>query len=350
VIGFLLGSALDRFSRRRLMVMSDLVRLACFVLLVVATTPYQIVALAGIVGFANGFFRPAAYAGMPNLVQDDELEDANALFQAAENLTWMIGPLLGGLAVAVADPDLAYLINAATFLVSALFVLRIPSRLLQSAQSLTRGHWSDLKEGFGFVWRSRPLVTVVVAWTIATVGSATINVSEIFFVRESLDGGNLALGLMLAAAGLGLVVGSLTAPIWLGQRAINVVYAAALGLMAIGAGAAAVAPTLVVAGACVVVTGFGNGVASVCNPLLIQRGAPDRLRGRAFTVVMSVTFTFLGLGMAVAGPLTDILGGRWMWGVAAGAFAAASAAALVLGRGIARAPVSDAVAAGAAAP
>ena len=54
----------------------------------------------------------------------------------------------------------------------------------------------------------------------------------------------------------------------------------------------------------------GNGAAVVCNSLLVQRGAPDHLRGRAFTVIMSTNFAVLGLGMVVAGPLTDAVGAR----------------------------------------
>ena len=66
----------------------------------------MVVGLAGVAGFATGFFRPAVYAGLPNLVSDAELPEANGLFQAAENLTWMLGPLLGGvlLVVRVARP------------------------------------------------------------------------------------------------------------------------------------------------------------------------------------------------------------------------------------------------------
>src|SRR5262245_46491978 len=67
-IGLLLGPLLDRFSRRGLMIASDLVRLGAFVALPFANGPGMIVLLALVVGFATGFFRPAAYAGMPNLV------------------------------------------------------------------------------------------------------------------------------------------------------------------------------------------------------------------------------------------------------------------------------------------
>ena len=66
--------------------------------------------------------------------------------------------------------------------------------------------------------------------------------------------------------------------------------------MAIGFGAAALAPNIWVAAACCLVGGIGDGVAIVCNALLVQRGAADQVRGRALTLVMSATYTLNGSG------------------------------------------------------
>jgi MFS family permease len=337
VIGLLLGPLLDRFSRRWLMIGSDLVRLAVFAALPFAGGPETIVALALVVGFANGFFRPAAFAGMPNLVDEAELPHANSLFQTIENLTWMVGPVAGGALLAVSGPDLPYVVNAATFLVSALLIARIPGERLRSEQTTSRGHWRDLAEGFAYVRRSRAVLTVAVAWTVVFAANAGINVGEVFLVREAFGAGNLGLGVMMGAAGLGLVFGSLLAAGLIERRSIALIYGGALAIMALGVAAAAVAPGLWLALPAVVVSGFGNGVATVCNPLLVQRGVPDFVRGRVFTVVMSINLFFFGLGMIVAGPLTDAVGPRWVWGGAAALILAAAAIGAALARGI-RAP------------
>ena len=333
-IGLLLGPLVDRFSRRWLMVGADLVRCAAFVALPFAPSAGAIVALALVVGFANGFFRPAAYAGMPNLVDRADLARANSLFQATDNLTWLLGPLLGGLLLAAYGPDVPYLVNAATFALSAVLVLRIPARLLASEEPLSRGHWRDLAEGFGVVFRSRALLTVLIVWTIVMAGNAAVNVAEVFLVRESFDAGNLELGILMGTAGAGLVAGSLLAGPILERVRVGHLYAASIATMAVGFGLAAASSSVWLALPCVVVSGIGNGAASVCNPLLVQTGAPDRLRGRAFTVVMSVNFAMLGLGMAVAGPLTDAYGARWLWAGAAAIFAVASVVAWALGRSL----------------
>jgi MFS family permease len=79
----------------------------------------------------------------------------------------------------------------------------------------------------------------------------------------------------------------------------------------------------------------------VCNALLVQRGAPDELRGRAFTVIMSSNYAVLGLGMVAAGWLTDALGARWVWGIAAAVTAVAALTGATLARGIAPARAAE---------
>jgi MFS family permease len=84
---------------------------------------------------------------------------------------------------------------------------------------------------------------------------------------------------------------------------------------------------------CFVLAGIGNGTAVVCNSVLVQRGAPDAIRGRVFTVIMSVSYAVYGLGFLVAGPLIDRVGPRWMFGGVGVVLAGASLLAYALARG-----------------
>jgi predicted MFS family arabinose efflux permease len=138
----------------------------------------------------------------------------------------------------------------------------------------------------------------------------------------------------MAGSGLGLMLGNLLGGSVIERRSLAETYGGAIALMAIGAGLTAVSPTVWVAVAPIFAFGVGNGVALVCNPVLVQRGARDEVRGRAFTVIMSVNYAMLGLAMAGAGPFTDAVGARWVWGFMAGAYALAAGAALVLARPI----------------
>lgn len=333
-IGLLVGPLVDRLSRRGLMVASDLLRCLVFLALPFADSPELIIGLAGIAGFATGFFRPAVYAGLPNLVEDRELPSANALVQSIEAMTTIVGPLVGGVLVALSGPDAAYWINAVTFLFSAALLVRIPGDLLQAARAATAGHWRDLREGFALISGSRALLTVLLAWNVGMLGNAGVNVAEIKLAKESFDAGDFGFGLLVGSAGLGVALGSLSAGSWVETRRASRVYGAGLALMAVGIAAAAASPNVWLAAPAVAVSGGGNGIALVCNALFVQRGAPDRLRGRVFTVLMSSNYTVFLLGMLAAGPLTDEFGARWVWGGAALIAAVAALVGFTLARGI----------------
>jgi MFS family permease len=316
-VGLLLAPLVDRLSRRRVMIVADLARCVVFVLLPFATGAWMIVALAAVSGFASGFFRPALYAGVPNLVDDDDLPQANSVLQAVENVTWMLTPPVAGVLVGVWNPDPAYWINAASFLVSALLLVRIPGRMLQAARAVSEGHVRDLLAGITLVLRSRPLLTVFVAWNVFFLAFAGINVAEISLARDALDAGDFGFGLLIGASGLGLVLGSYFAGTLVERYAVASVYGGSIGLLALATAAAAGSPVVWLAAAFMVVVGFGNGAAVVCNALFVQRGAPDELRGRAFTIIMSSNYAVLGVAMAGAGLLTDAIGPRWVWALSA---------------------------------
>jgi MFS family permease len=316
-IGFLLGPLVDRWSRKRLMIASDLVRFAVFCLVPFAGSAAMIVALAAVAGAATGLFRPALYAGVPNLVDEQDLPSANSLLQSVENLTWALAPLLAGIIVAVWSPDVAYWINAVTFLVSAALLAGIPQRLLQSARAESRGHIRDLLEGTSLVVHSAALLAVLVTWNLFMFASAGVNVAEVVLAEEAFDSGAYGFGLLVGATGFGLVLGSFLASGWLERWELHRVYGVSIAVVALGIGCAAVSPNVWIAAVFVALLGVGNGAAVVCNALLVQRGAPDHVRGRAFTVIMGSNYALLALGMAAAGPLTDAIGPRWLWGSAA---------------------------------
>jgi MFS family permease len=334
LIGLFAGRLIDRVSRRWILVSCDAVRAGVFFALPFTTDALQIVMLALAAGIATSLFRPAVYAGLPNLVSDEDLPQANGLLQTADNLTWTIGSLVGGALVAASSPDVAYVVNAVSFAASALLIIRIRERFEEGEPEPSHGRWRDISEGLSLAVQSRALLTVLVAWSIVMLANAGINVAEVVLAKHVFSSGDLGYGVLVAATGLGLVLGSLFGGGWIAQRGLAVPYGVSIGLMALGFGAAAAAPNVWVAALVVIAAGAGNGVAVITNALLVQRGAPDRLRGRAFTVVMSVGYSVLGLGMVVAGPLTNAIGARAVWGISAGLAALGALAGYVLVRGV----------------
>jgi MFS family permease len=203
--------------------------------------------------------------------------------------------------------------------------------------AVSHGHLRDLGEGFARVVRSRPLLTVLVVWTIALGAIASTQTAQVFLAKDAFNAGDFGYGLIFGCIGLGLAIGSFGAGSWVERRSVGTVYAASILLLAIGVAAAAVSPNVWLSLPCFVLGGIGNGTAVVCNALLVQRGAPDEIRGRVFTVIMSVNYAVYGVGFLVAGPLTDGVGPRWVFGGVGVVLAFASLVAYGLARTVPRA-------------
>ena len=334
VVGLVAGPLVDRLSRKRLIVTADLVRLVVFCVLPFAGTPVAIILLAGVAGTANSFFRPAVLAGVPNLVSESDLAAGTSLLQGTDWLATAVGPVIGGAIVSGSGPHVVYWVNAATFLFSAVLLLRIPAVRLQSEQGITRGHWRDLADGLAAFRRSRALVVVLVGFGLTMLATGLVNVSEIFFATRSLGSGAFGYGLLWTATGVGLVIGSLVAGALVERCDIMLIYPAAFVPWAAGIVGAAVSPNVWIAALAMVLWGFGNGLTFPMTVLIVQKNTSDRLRGRAFTLIISAHNALLGVAMIAAGELTILIGPRWTYAVAGALTVGGGATAYVLSRGI----------------
>jgi len=334
IVGLVAGPLVDRLSRKKLIIAADVARIGVFVALPFVGSALAIVALAAVAGVANSFFRPAVLAGVPNLIDEEDLAHGTSLLQATDWAAATLGPILGGVIVSASGPDLVYWINAVTFVISVLLLVRIPARLLQSEQAITRGHWRDLADGFGAFRRSAAMLTVIVAFGFAMLATGLINVSEIFLAERALHRGAFGYGLLWTATGVGLVVGSLVSGALLESRELTDIYPLAFLPWAAGIFAAAISQNIWVAALAMVVAGFGNGLTFPMTVLIVQRYTEDRLRGRAFTLIISAHNLLLGIAMVASGALTEVAGPRWTYVVAAALLGAGGFAALVLSRGI----------------
>jgi MFS family permease len=289
--------------------------------------------LALAAGTVSTFFGPAAYAAVPNLVSDDDLPRANGLIQLAQSLAATFGLFVGGAVVAGIGPRPAYLLDAVSFMLSAVLIARI-GRRLEQAPVRGKTDWREVLSGFRLVRSSPALRMVLIAWSIGLAGMALINVSEVVLVKRVFDAGDLGFGLAMAATAFGIVLGSLASGSFISRWSSARVYVGAIALMGLGASAVGISPSLWVALPLLIGIGIGNAAALVAQRTLIQRGCPDAVRGRAVAVLMALGNAVLASMMFAAGPITASFGARAAWGIAAGLLVVAAVSAFVLSRGL----------------
>jgi MFS family permease len=324
ILGIAVGPLIDRWPRKRMMVLSDLGGAACFGALPFVQSPAGICAVSALAGFAAAFFRPACYASIPNLVRADSSVAANALVQGAENLSTLLGPVIAGVGIVLLGADTVYALNAVSFLISAFLLVRITSSFQSSIVArIGRTHWREVRAGFALVRDNNHLSSLFLIWSWATLAYAGINVAEIVLTTDAYGAGNVGFGVFVAFSAAGILIGNVVAFWFIDRMTVYGGYRASFLITAAGVAVCAVSPNLAIGCVGAIIFGIGNGVGLVCNVTLIQQVVSDDRRGQIFAVLGSLVQMFTLIGTLAAGPITVAVGPRTMWGI--------SAALLVIG-------------------
>jgi MFS family permease len=210
---------LDRFDRKKVMIASDLFRAviaACFVLTIHRHDTWLLYLLSALLMGASPFFSAGRAAILPSIASKDELHTANSLTQTTQWTTLSVGAFLGGMLANVSF-ELAFVFNAASFLISAICIsrLHLPGRGFRPVRAHTEAEvvrpWHEYKEGLAYM-RSRPLILgiggIALGW--ATGGGAAQILFSIFG-EIVFDRGPGGIGIIWGCAGIGLIFGSFIA-------------------------------------------------------------------------------------------------------------------------------------------
>jgi MFS family permease len=311
----LLGGALtDRLPRRAIMIVSDVARAAVVALAAVLVTTdaielWHLVVLSGIFGAGEAFFFPAFMSFVPDVVSADQLVQANSLEAAVRPLTMrMAGPALGGLLVAGIGPGFAFAFDAATFAFSAACFLAVRAR-----GATTREHRStllrDIAEGFRYtrsqVWIWGTLLMAAFA-VLCFIGPADVLLP--IFAREHLRAGARGYGLMIAAMGLGGIIGALTvSQTGIGRRRVRNMFVV-WGVSVLPFALLSLTDHLAVAMILLGLTGFGFEVGTVMWTTLLQDLVPRHFMGRVRSLDFLMSFALMPVSYAAAGPLASQIG------------------------------------------
>jgi len=315
MVAFLLTGGLisDRADRRQVLILADLVRAAALLGMGVLSITgvieiWHLVALSVFMGVGEAFFGPAFGAIVPDIVSAEMLVQANALQQLVQQAAAkLIGPAIGGFLVAAIGAGPAFLVDAATFGLSAIAVaaLKVRSQAVERARSAR----AELREGLVFVRREPWLWSTLIAACLSLLFFlGPLEVLLPYIIRNDLHAGAGGFGLVLAAAGAGAIVASLAvSQFGVPRRYLTFMYAAwavaTLPLIgyAFGTSLWQFVALAVVYGAC------ETGGMVVWGTLMSTR-VPHDLRGRVHSLDWFVSIGLTPISFALTGPLSKAIG------------------------------------------
>jgi MFS family permease len=324
----LFGVLADRLDRRVVLVASDLARAVLVLGLVFVRDLIALYVLAFLIGLARAFFTPTVRAAFPSVVAEGNLTKANAIISGTFSVSITLGPALGGLLVASVGVNAAFVLDSATYLISAILLSRIPLPRPQgeSEGTLVR----ELRAGFAYLGRARvPMALVMGAFLLNFTTDLTVP-AEAFLARETFGAGSVGYGLLVSVWGGGMIVGSALAAVLENRLNLIIIYLVSIfiwGLALVGTG---LAPAFVIALGALAVAGVSNGVDNVATDTVLQRRVPDIFLGRVFSVRFLGYTVGEALAYQVGGLTMDATGPRFVYLVAGVATAAAGLLILTL--------------------
>jgi MFS family permease len=323
------GVVSDRFSCRRILLLTQSVALVQALLLAVLTIGgwvevHYLIILGAVLGIVNAFDMPARQTLVNRLVSVEDLPNAIALNSSMINAARIVGPAIAGLLVAALGEGFCFLLNAISYLavIWALLAMHVAESGRRAQQHLSIAH--SLAEGVRYIAANAPIRTLLLLLGIfGLVGMPYMTLMPVFAGKVH-NGGAGALGVMMGAVGLGALAGALflaRRKEFLGIGRIIVVSGVGFGL---GLIVFTAAPAYALSLAILLVVGFCWMVLIAASNTVLQSLAAERMRGRVMSLFSMMLVGMAPFGSLLAGTLADRFGAPLV--VATGGLCCAAAA------------------------
>ena len=314
------GTFVDRFSRRQVMIVTDLARVGVALLFLLVTSEGSLwIAYLGTVLLAvfGAFFEGAKNATMPNLTGDEGLLAGTALMFSTRFMLMAAGSALGGWASAAFGYQVAFMINAASFLLSAYTVWLIPEEATRNEETAGRmsgkakraSFAAELGDGLNYARRNSFALTMLVMNVIWATGGGAINIiyeraGGVYFAERERWNPDLAVSILWAASGLGLTIGMMIAHRTSAYLDRSDRYVGFIGWTLIIHGlifaVAGFTPVLWAFSILAFVSRLIVGVEYAIQDTMLQRSLPDVIRGRIMTLDRGAEILTFGVSSYVA--------------------------------------------------
>ena len=317
IVGPLSGVVADRFNRRHVMIVSDLLRAVVvlgFLLVRRAEHVWLVYALTILQLVFSTFFEPAKTAVIPSIVSGRELLAANAISSVTWSVMLTLGAAFGGVVTGWFGTDAAFVLDSLTYLASALLIagVRFPRRPARAKTKLTVGKAlgiTDTIEGARYVWQ-RPrvfaLMMVKPAWG---VGGGILTLLAVFGEKIFPVGGKAAIGIgiLYAARGIGTAIGPITMRRISGETraSMQTGIGAAFLIGGVGYMAFGSANNFTLAIIVLMLGHAGGSILWVNSTVLLQRAVEDDFRGRVFAAELALLTLTMAASNYATGELLD---------------------------------------------
>ncbi|HET6975156.1 MAG TPA: MFS transporter [Pyrinomonadaceae bacterium] len=308
------GVFADAIDRKRLMIVTQTIMLACAALLTAGTiagfeSVWPIYILSGIAAAATAFDTPARQALMPTLVPIEDFPNAVSLAVIVFNVATIAGPAIAGFLLAESGPAIIYGINALSFLavIAALVAMRASGRPELQTERKDALSLAALKEGLRFVWRTPIIVQTMTLDFVATFfASATLLLP--IFAQERLHVGARGYGFLAAAPAIGSVLTALLMARLGTLRRQGRLVVAAVAVFGVATAGFGVSTVYWVSLLMLAITGAADTVSTVLRQTIRQLVTPNHLRGRMTSINMMFFMGGPQLGELEAGIVAGLLG------------------------------------------
>jgi len=323
-IGPAAGVINDRARRKQVMIVADLARMVIVLAMLLVrsrSTVWMVYPLLVLETLMAAFFEPARTAVIPNIAPREDVLLANTLSSATWSVNLLVGASLGGVVAALLGREAVFLLNALSFLASAILIgrMKFEEPHAQSAAPLRirdAVDFSPIAEGMRYVRKDRRLMAAVFAkagelmigpsWVLFTVmGQQYFHVH--LFGMDPQRSAVLGMSLLLGARGIGAVVGPLFSARLAGRSDTRLRLGILLGYLIIGAGylGLGISPNLWVACLCITLAHCGGSTVWVFSTTLLQLNTDDRFRGRVFSADLGLAMLTVAIGAYVCGVFLD---------------------------------------------
>jgi len=329
LVGPMAGVVNDRVRRKLVMIAADLVRCVIVLAMLLVRSPSMVWVVYPLLlaeSVMAAFFEPARSSVIPNIASRGEVLIANTLSSATWSVNLLIGASVGGVVAAFFGRDVVFLLNALSFLASALFIsgMHFAEPHAESAPPLRPRDlfdYSPVVEGVRYIRSHRALLPTV----FAKAGELMIGPSWVIFTvmgeREfaphwrHIDparGAMLGMSILLGGRGLGALFGPIISARWAGRSDSRLRLGILFGYLLIGAGYGILgfSPNVWMASLCALVAHAGGSTVWVFSTTLLQLHTEDRFRGRVFAADLGFSMLSIAIGAWLCGRVMD-------WGISA---------------------------------